>query len=66
MVTLYNIVVGPFAWAAGAIFIFGLIYRVMVIYCLANKKDYMFLAYMHLECGLRYIHHWLSPFDPVN
>ncbi|MBF0528273.1 MAG: respiratory nitrate reductase subunit gamma, partial [Deltaproteobacteria bacterium] len=54
------------AWAAGAIFIFGLIYRVMVIYRLAKKKDYMFLEYMDFKFGLRSILHWLTPFVPVN
>jgi nitrate reductase gamma subunit len=66
MHTLYNIVVGPLAWLAGAIFVFGSIYRLYSMYKLTKKKDPLVFTYMDLKFGLRSILNWSIPFNPVN
>lgn len=66
MHTIYGIVIGPLAWLAGAIFVFGLIYRLVSMYLLAKKRDPQVLEYMDLKYGLRSIFRWSIPFMPVN
>lgn len=63
---MYNFVVGPLAWIAGAIFVFGSIYKLVSMYYLAKKRDPQVLEYMSLKYGLRSILRWSTPFVPVN
>ncbi len=58
----YEIVVGPLAWIAGAIFVLGCIYRLASMYYLFQKKDGSSAAYMSVKYSLRSILHWLNPF----
>jgi nitrate reductase gamma subunit len=66
MHTLYNIVIGPLAWLAGAVFVLGIIYRLASMFRLARKRDPLVLEYMSLKYGLRSILAWSIPFFPVN
>lgn len=66
MHTIYNLVVGPLTWIAGAIFVLGSIYRLVSMYRLTKAKDPMFLEYMDAKYAFRSIAHWIVPFLPVN
>ena len=66
MHTAYALVIGPLAWLAGAVFVLGILYRLISIYQGAKKKDPLVLEYMDLKYGLRSIIHWIIPFMPVN
>ncbi len=66
MHSIYNFVVGPLAWIAGALFVLGSIYQLVSYYYSAKKKDPLVLEFMDLKFGLRSIACWLIPFVPVN
>lgn len=66
MHAVYGFVVGPLAWIAGAVFVFGSIYKIYRMYDLARKKDPFVIEYMSLKYGLRSILNWSIPFNPVN
>lgn len=65
MIEIYNLVTGPLAWIAWAIFILGSIYRLVSMYALARQKDASSIAYMSLPYGLRSIVRWLIPFGTM-
>ncbi|AGW13517.1 TmcC family electron transfer complex membrane anchor subunit [Megalodesulfovibrio gigas] len=65
MEQLYALAVGPLAWAAAAIFVFGSLYRLVRMYNLAKEKDGQALAYMSWKFGLRSLAHWFTPFGSL-
>ena len=66
MHSLYNIVSGPLAWLAFAIFIGGSIYRLINLIVLAHKKEPFIFSYMSLRYSLRSILRWSTPFATEN
>ena len=66
MHSLYNIVSGPLAWLAFAIFIGGSIYRLISLMVLVNKKEPFIFSYMSLKYSLRSILRWSTPFATEN
>ncbi len=66
MHSLYNIVSGPLAWLAFAIFIGGSIYRLISLIVLVHKKEPFIFSYMSLKYGLRSILRWSTPFATEN
>lgn len=62
MQTIYNLAVGPIAWAAWAIFIGGVIFRITGMISTARKKEMSAVAYMNLGYSMRSIFRWLTPF----
>ena len=66
MHSLYNIVSGPLAWLAFAIFIGGSIYRLISLMVLVHKKEPFIFSYMSLRYGLRSILRWSTPFATEN
>jgi nitrate reductase gamma subunit len=62
---IYELAVGPLAWAAFAVFILGSAWRLYSMYQLAKKKDGPFLTYMSWKFSLRSIAHWLTPFGSL-
>lgn len=65
MDALYNLAVGPLAWAAWTVFIGGSLIRLVLMYQLAKQKDASSLAYMSWSFGLRSIINWLIPFNAL-
>lgn len=65
MQTLYNIAVGPLAWAAWIIFILGSVWRVAALISVARKKEQPAVAYMSLKYSLRSLFRWLIPFGTL-
>ncbi len=61
MNSIYAFVVGPLAWIAWGVFIFGSLYKVVSMYQLAKAKDGSSLHYMSFKYGMRSILHWLNP-----
>jgi nitrate reductase gamma subunit len=66
MHSLYNIVSGPLAWLAFAIFIGGSIYRLISLMVLVRKKEPFIFSYMSLKFSLRSILRWSTPFATEN
>jgi nitrate reductase gamma subunit len=66
MHSLYNIVSGPLAWMAFAIFIGGSIYRLIGLIVLVHKKEPFIFSYMNLRYSLRSILRWSTPFATEN
>ncbi len=63
---IYDLVVGPLAWIAFAVFVAGSVWKIYTMYRSAKTKDGQVLAYMDLKYALRSILHWSIPFVPVN
>ena len=66
MHSLYNIVSGPLAWLAFAIFVGGSIYRLISLMVLVHKKEPFIFSYMSLKFSLRSILRWSTPFATEN
>lgn len=66
MNAFYDLVTGPLAWAAGLVFIGGIIFRLYQAYISARDKDRMVLDYFNLKYSLRSILHWSTPFATAN
>jgi nitrate reductase gamma subunit len=66
MLSLYNFVSGPLAWAAFIIFIFGSLYRIIHLIVLVHKKEKFIYTYMSWKYSLRSILHWSTPFATEN
>jgi nitrate reductase gamma subunit len=63
---LYLFVTGPLAWAAFILFIGGILYRMLAMLILINKKEKFIFSYMSLGYGLRSIIRWITPFATEN
>ena len=66
MYSLYNLVIGPLAWAAFLVFIGGSLYRLVHLILLVNKKEKFIFSYMSWKYSLRSILHWVTPFAALN
>lgn len=66
MQTMYQIVAGPLAWAAFALFLGGLAYRLIQMVRRTMKSEPFVLTYMSWRYGLRSIAHWIVPFVATN
>lgn len=62
MQTIYNFAIGYLAWAAWAIFIGGVIWRISTMISKAKKKEMVVYAYMDLGYSMRSIVRWSTPF----
>lgn len=62
MQAFYNLLIGPGAWVAFAVFICGSAWRLGTMWSLARKKDMVAVAYMESRHSLRSILHWATPF----
>lgn len=62
MQTMYNLAIGPFAWAAFAILIAGSVWRIGSMIKIAREKEMSVVAYMSAGYSCRSICHWLIPF----
>lgn len=65
MQTLYNLAVGPLAWAAFAVFLIGSAWRIGSMIRVARKKEMSSMAYMNAGYSFRSIAHWLIPFGTL-
>jgi len=63
---IYQLASGPLLWLAFALFILGMLYRLISMGRLAAKKDPPVFAYMSLYYALRSILHWIVPYASVN
>lgn len=63
---IYQFVSGPLLMLSFAVFICGLIYRLVSLAVLAWKKDFMVYSYMSLRYSIRSIIHWIIPFAATN
>ncbi|HYA42927.1 MAG TPA: hypothetical protein VEF34_16605 [Syntrophobacteraceae bacterium] len=66
MYSLYYLVSGPLVWVSFALFLGGIIYRIISMARLARKKDIVVYEYMSPYYALRSILHWIVPFGSVN
>jgi nitrate reductase gamma subunit len=66
MHAVYNFVAGPLLWVTAAVFLGGVLYRLVSMALLARKKDLVVYSYMDLRYALRSIMHWLAPFGSLN
>ncbi len=66
MHTLYNLVTGPLAWAAFAIFIGGMLAKFIYLTYLAKKKDPTVFAYLSTKHVIRSWFMWSVPFVAKN
>ncbi|SPF44057.1 conserved membrane hypothetical protein [Syntrophobacter sp. SbD1] len=66
MHSLYYLVSGPLVWVSIALFLGGIIYRVVSMAKLARKKDIFVYEYWSPYYALRSILHWIVPFGSVN
>ncbi len=58
---IYDFVSGPLAWVAFIVFIAGILYRLIEMINLVNKKERFIYSYISLKYGLRSILHWMIP-----
>ncbi|MFW5961046.1 MAG: nitrate reductase, partial [Desulfohalobiaceae bacterium] len=61
MHAVYSFVTGPLAWLAFAIFILGIIGKLIHFYYLSQNKDPDVIRYFSLKYSLRSFGHWLLP-----
>ncbi len=66
MLSLYNFVSGPLAWASFAVFIIGSLTRLIGLLVLVHKKERFLYSYMSWKYSLRSILHWITPFGTTN
>ena len=66
MITIYDFVTGPLAWAAFLIFIGGTLFRIVRMAVLAREKDIAVYAYMSPYHASRSILHWIVPYASTN
>jgi nitrate reductase gamma subunit len=66
MYSLYYLVSGPLVWVAFALFLVGIVYRIISMARLARQKDIVVYEYMSPYYALRSILHWIVPFGSVN
>ena len=65
MNSLYNLAVGPLAWAAFIFLAVTAVWRLWSMSSLAKKKDASSVAYMSWKFGLRSIFAWLIPYGTL-
>jgi nitrate reductase gamma subunit len=63
---LYRLATGPLAWAAFIIFIGGILFRLIHLMTLVDRKEKFIYTYISLKYGLRSILHWMTPFGTAN
>lgn len=63
--SIYDLVTGPLAWLAWAVFILGGLYRMVSLYGEAKKKDVSSIAYVKASYGFNSIIHWIIPFGTL-
>lgn len=66
MVSLYSFLAGPMVWISVAIFIAGIIYKIIRMLILVKEKEAFIFSYLSLRYGLRSILHWVVPFASSN
>lgn len=59
---IYILVSGPLAWVAFILFIGGILFRLIQMLYLVNKKEKFIFTYMSWKYSLRSILHWIIPF----
>lgn len=62
MHALYEWVAGPLTWAAFAVFVIGLVFRLVQVLVMVRKTEPFIFTYMSWKFSLRSIGHWLVPF----
>ncbi|AAS94748.1 TmcC family electron transfer complex membrane anchor subunit [Nitratidesulfovibrio vulgaris] len=62
MQAFYNLLIGPGAWIAFAVFLGGCAWRLSTMGALARRKDMVAVAYMESKHSLNSIMHWVTPF----
>jgi nitrate reductase gamma subunit len=62
MIEIYEFVNGPLVWVAFIVFFGGIVYRLIAMIRLVNKKEKFIFTYMSLKYSLRSIFRWLVPF----
>ncbi|MCP4022357.1 MAG: respiratory nitrate reductase subunit gamma [Desulfobacteraceae bacterium] len=59
-----DFLMGPMVWISFVVFIFGLLFRILMIIKEINEKEKFILSYLSPRYGLRSIVSWLIPFLP--
>ena len=63
---MYSFLAGPALWATFIIFFGGLIFRILQLYRLSQKKDQVFYNHADLKWGLKSIIQWLVPWGSAS
>ncbi|MFC1840115.1 TmcC family electron transfer complex membrane anchor subunit [Thermodesulfobacteriota bacterium] len=66
MVSLYSFLTGPMFWISVAVFLAGIIFKLIRMLILVKEKEAFILSYLSLKYGLRSVLHWIIPFASSN